>query len=125
MDRIHFATAALNQTPLDWRGNLARCVRAIEVARERGASVLVLPELALGLGLVLVLVYSFLFDFLYYFAYKSRDGERPSIYSACLGVSVRTVAIDISGTEGTCDRPTSHNPRQCVNINFDQVFVGL
>ncbi|MEM6571592.1 MAG: NAD(+) synthase [Planctomycetota bacterium] len=48
MDRIHFATAALNQTPLDWRGNLARCVRAIEVARERGASVLVLPELALS-----------------------------------------------------------------------------
>ena len=48
MDRIHFAAAALNQTPLDWRGNLARCVRAIEVARERGASVLVLPELALS-----------------------------------------------------------------------------
>ncbi|MEM9379770.1 MAG: NAD(+) synthase [Planctomycetota bacterium] len=48
MDRIHFATAALNQTPLDWRGNLARCVRAVELARERGATVLVLPELALS-----------------------------------------------------------------------------
>jgi len=48
MDRIHFATAALNQTPLDWQGNLARAKRAVDVARERGASVLCLPELALS-----------------------------------------------------------------------------
>ncbi len=47
MDRIHFATAAVNQTPLDWSGNLDRCRRAIEVARSRGASVVLLPELAL------------------------------------------------------------------------------
>ncbi|MEM9800545.1 MAG: nitrilase-related carbon-nitrogen hydrolase, partial [Planctomycetota bacterium] len=48
MDRIHFATAAVNQMPLDWSGNLARCIRAVEIARERGASVLLLPELALS-----------------------------------------------------------------------------
>ncbi|MFT5733932.1 MAG: NAD+ synthase (glutamine-hydrolyzing) [Planctomycetota bacterium] len=47
MDRIHFATAAVNQTPLDWSGNLDRCKRAIELARSRGASVVLLPELAL------------------------------------------------------------------------------
>lgn len=47
MDRIHFATAAVNQTPLDWKGNLDRCAAAIEEARSRGASVLLLPELAL------------------------------------------------------------------------------
>lgn len=47
MDRLHFATAAVNQTPLDWQGNLARCRRAVEVARERGARVVLLPELAL------------------------------------------------------------------------------
>ena len=48
MDRIHFATAAVNQTPLDWKGNLARCVEAIKEARSRGATVLLLPELALS-----------------------------------------------------------------------------
>ncbi len=48
MDRIHFATAAVNQTPLDWKGNLARCIAAIGEARSRGASVLLLPELALS-----------------------------------------------------------------------------
>lgn len=47
MDRIHFATAAVNQTPLDWRGNLERCRRAVDLAREAGARVLLLPELAL------------------------------------------------------------------------------
>lgn len=47
-DRIHFATAALNQTPLDWAGNLDRAVRAVEIARERGATVLLMPELALS-----------------------------------------------------------------------------
>ena len=47
MDRIHFATAAVNQMPLDWAGNLKRCREAIRVARGRGASVLLLPELAL------------------------------------------------------------------------------
>ncbi|QDV05710.1 Glutamine-dependent NAD(+) synthetase [Planctomycetes bacterium Poly30] len=47
MDRIHFATAAVNQTPLDWSGNLDRCKRAIAEARRRGATVVLLPELAL------------------------------------------------------------------------------
>ena len=48
MDRIHFATSAVNQTPLDWKGNLARCSKAISVAREAGATVLLLPEMAIS-----------------------------------------------------------------------------
>lgn len=48
MDRIHIATAAVAQTPLDWSGNLDRCVRAVDVARERGATVVLLPELAVS-----------------------------------------------------------------------------
>ncbi len=47
MKWIHVAAAVLNQTPLDWRGNAARCREAIRVARDRGASVLCLPELCL------------------------------------------------------------------------------
>jgi len=45
MRRLHVATASVNQLPLDWDGNRDRIVRVIEMARERGASVLCLPEL--------------------------------------------------------------------------------
>ncbi|MEL6715776.1 MAG: nitrilase-related carbon-nitrogen hydrolase, partial [Planctomycetota bacterium] len=47
MDRLHVAACALNQTPLDWQGNLDRARRAVDVARERGAKLVLLPELAL------------------------------------------------------------------------------
>ncbi|MDY0167172.1 MAG: NAD(+) synthase [Thermoguttaceae bacterium] len=47
MPRIRVAAAALNQTPLDWPGNGARVVEAIERARAAGAQVLCLPELCL------------------------------------------------------------------------------
>jgi NAD+ synthase (glutamine-hydrolysing) len=47
MKLIHVAAAVLNQTPLDWRGNVARCGAAIGEARGRGVSVLCLPELCL------------------------------------------------------------------------------
>lgn len=47
MKLIHVAAAVLNQTPLDWRGNLLRCQAAIREARSRGVSVLCLPELCL------------------------------------------------------------------------------
>jgi len=45
MKRIHVATASVNQLPLDWDGNRDRIARAIEMARERGVTVLCLPEL--------------------------------------------------------------------------------
>ena len=48
MKLIKLAAASLNQTPLDWRGNLRRVLEAIEVARAQGASVVCLPELCLS-----------------------------------------------------------------------------
>ncbi|MFM1848895.1 MAG: hypothetical protein RL417_2369, partial [Pseudomonadota bacterium] len=45
MRTIRVAAAALNQTPLDWEGNKARILRAIDRARAEKVSVLVLPEL--------------------------------------------------------------------------------
>ena len=47
MERAHFAVAALNQTPLDWSGNLRRSISAVDEARSQGARLLLLPELCL------------------------------------------------------------------------------
>ncbi len=47
MPHIRVAAAVLNQTPLDWSGNQARILEAIERARAVGAQVLCLPELCL------------------------------------------------------------------------------
>lgn len=47
MKPIVVAAAVLNQTPLDWRGNLANIRHAITAAREQGVTVLCLPELCL------------------------------------------------------------------------------
>jgi NAD+ synthase (glutamine-hydrolysing) len=48
MTRLNVAAAALNQTPLDWSGNRDRILRAIEMARNTGASMLCLPELCIS-----------------------------------------------------------------------------
>lgn len=48
MKLIHVAAAVLNQTPLDWPGNTANILAAIEAARERGVSILCLPELCIS-----------------------------------------------------------------------------
>ncbi len=48
MKLVRFATAALNQTPLDWDGNLARIVQALNEARQSDASILCLPELCIS-----------------------------------------------------------------------------
>jgi NAD+ synthase (glutamine-hydrolysing) len=45
---VRVAAAALQTTPLDWRGNTARILAAIAEARGRGASVLCLPELCVS-----------------------------------------------------------------------------
>jgi len=47
MKLIRVATAALNQTPLDWNGNAANIRTAIASARAAGASLLCLPELCI------------------------------------------------------------------------------
>ncbi len=47
MRLIRVAAAVLNQTPLDWEGNKARILSAIEAARAEKASILCLPELCI------------------------------------------------------------------------------
>lgn len=47
MRLVKVGAAILNQTPLDWDGNLARCLEAISEARVQGVGILCLPELCL------------------------------------------------------------------------------
>jgi NAD+ synthase (glutamine-hydrolysing) len=47
MTRIRVGAAVLNQTPLDWEGNRANILAAIQAAREAGVQVLCLPELCI------------------------------------------------------------------------------
>ncbi len=47
MKLLHAAAAVLNQTPLDWRHNVANIRNAVQSARERNVSLLCLPELCI------------------------------------------------------------------------------
>lgn len=47
MKLVKAGAAVLNQTPLDWEGNQARIVAAIQEARAQGVSILCLPELCI------------------------------------------------------------------------------
>ena len=47
MKLIKVAAGVLNQTPLDWNGNLQNILQAISEAREQGVTVLCLPELCI------------------------------------------------------------------------------
>jgi NAD+ synthase (glutamine-hydrolysing) len=47
MKIVKVAAAALNQTPLDWDGNAANVLSAIDAAREAKVSILCLPELCI------------------------------------------------------------------------------
>ena len=47
MKRIRLGAAILNQTPLDWEGNAAHILQAIQTARQQDISVLCLPELCI------------------------------------------------------------------------------
>ncbi len=47
MSSLKIAGATVNQTPLDWAGNLNRIIAAIEEAKKQGAEILCLPELAI------------------------------------------------------------------------------
>ena len=48
MKLLRVAAATLNQTPLDWDGNRAHIIAAIEAAQAAGVSVLCLPELCIS-----------------------------------------------------------------------------
>ncbi|HEV7222217.1 MAG TPA: nitrilase-related carbon-nitrogen hydrolase, partial [Pirellulales bacterium] len=47
MKLIKVSAAVLNQTPLDWNGNKARILAAIEAGRREAVSLLCLPELCI------------------------------------------------------------------------------
>ena len=47
MKLVRVAAGVLNQTPLDWPGNFQRTVETIAEARNRGVTILCLPELSL------------------------------------------------------------------------------
>ncbi|MEB2776231.1 NAD(+) synthase [Algoriphagus sp. D3-2-R+10] len=47
MSSIKIAGATVNQTPLDWSGNLNRIILAIEEAKKQDVEILCLPELAI------------------------------------------------------------------------------
>src|SRR3990172_2666716 len=47
MKLVRVGAAALNQTPLDWSGNAAAIRACLAEARERGVSILCLPELCI------------------------------------------------------------------------------
>lgn len=47
MKCVKVGAGALNQTPLDWEGNLARIQEVIQAAEEQGVQVLCLPELCI------------------------------------------------------------------------------
>ncbi len=48
MKYIKVAGAAVNQTPLDWEGNLERLIEAVREARTQNVSLLCLPELSIS-----------------------------------------------------------------------------
>ncbi len=47
-DIIRLALAGLNQTPMDWKGNMARIRRAWRGATDKGAGIICFPELAVS-----------------------------------------------------------------------------
>lgn len=50
------ATCNLNQWALDWEGNLERIIKSIQIAKSKGATLRVGPELEIsGYGLLFVL----------------------------------------------------------------------
>ena len=48
MQLLHVGAAVLNQTPLAWDANRANILAAIDEARQRGVSILCLPELCIS-----------------------------------------------------------------------------
>lgn len=81
MKYIHLAGANLNQTPLDFSGNVQRIIQAIEEAKSRDISILCLPELAIcGYGCEDTFFSSYVTE-------KSLDGLEE-ILPVCEGIFV-------------------------------------
>ena len=85
MPVLTLAGAALNQTPIDWKNNVAHIRQAIRQAREQGVHILCLPELCLtGYGCEDL----FLSDWIY----EKVQNLLPEIVEECRDI---TVAIGV------------------------------
>ena len=45
---VNLAVCSLNQWVLDWEENAGRIIRAVQLAKDKGASLLVTPELSIS-----------------------------------------------------------------------------
>ncbi|NML66696.1 NAD(+) synthase [Hymenobacter sp. RP-2-7] len=82
---MRIAGAALNQTPIDWKNNLANISAAIEQAKEAGVELLCLPELCLtGYGCEDL----FLSDWLPLEALRQLQKIRPLTEGICVAVGL-------------------------------------
>ncbi|MBR9786463.1 MAG: NAD(+) synthase [Vibrionaceae bacterium] len=48
MKKLRISSCSLNQTPMDWSGNLANIKKAIQAAYKQGAKLLITPELSIS-----------------------------------------------------------------------------
>ncbi|MFS1429340.1 NAD(+) synthase [Vibrio splendidus] len=48
MNNIRISTCSLNQTPMDWEGNVNNIRKAINIAHKKGAKLLITPELSIS-----------------------------------------------------------------------------
>lgn len=48
MKKLHISSCSLNQTPMDWSGNLHNIQKAIKIAHQAGAELLITPELCIS-----------------------------------------------------------------------------
>ncbi len=81
MSSIKIAGATVNQTPLDWSGNLNRIILAIEEAKHQEVEILCLPELAItGYGSEDL--------FLSYWYPKKALAQLALLLPHCMGITV-------------------------------------
>ncbi|MGD9127402.1 MAG: NAD(+) synthase [Planctomycetia bacterium] len=108
MRLIRVATVAINQTPMDWDGNLENILAAIEKARAGGASIVCMPELCTtGYGCE---------D-----AFFSSDVQQRAVDSL-LEIIPHTTGMAVS-----VGLPLMHNGvlYNCVAMVVDQKLLGL
>ncbi len=95
--------ATVNQTPFDWKSNIANILSAIEEAKEQGVAILCLPELCLtGYGCEDL----FLSDWLSAKAWKHLQEIVPHCESitVCIGLPVRFGGVTYNGACVITDR---------------------
>ncbi len=95
MKWIRVGAAVLNQIPLDWRGNQARIVEAIEQARQAEVSLLCLPELAItGHGCEDAFVSPSVQDMAWRILHEVAPASRGMIIAVGLPVLYRNALFD-------------------------------